>query len=160
MAHLAEALVVRERQAYIFDPKDGGIGLTRLDITGVTGFTNNVVAAYADPKTDVLYFIVSPNQLATWDTDADSLEYRWKSKVYMMPYPTSLEAAQVRGSNFGAGITFKLYGDGAAFFTKTVTADGEFVVTPAVPKEVQVEVTGKATIKVLEAANDMEELGP
>lgn len=158
MTHLAEVLILRNRQAYIFDPKDGGIGLTQLDVSDASGFTNNFTAAYADPKTDVLYFIMSPNQLASWDTGTNQLQYRWKSKVYMMPYPTSLEAAEVRASDFGAGLTLKLYGDGTQFFSKNVTSDGEFVVAPAVPKEVQIELTGTATVKVVEASNDMEEL--
>jgi len=148
-AHFSEVLVLGERLGYIFDPKDGGIGLVQVDLSGVTNFSNNLTAAFSDPKTDVLYFVHSPDKLATWDSSATQMEYRWKSKVYLMPYPTSLEAAQVRASDFGSGLTLKFYGDGTQFFSKNVTADGEFGVTPAVPKEVQIEVTGTATVKAI-----------
>lgn len=148
---------------YLFDPKSQN-GIIKLDLSVHTGFTvnNAVTAAYSNPVTDTLYYIHSTNKLATWNTHAtNKLQYVWKSKVYQLPYATTFEASQVKGSSFGSGITYKLYGDGTLYYTKTITADGEFV-TPAVgttgAKEFQVEVTGSATLSWLESAESMEEL--
>lgn len=147
---------------YIFDLKEKGVGLTKLDLTQQTGYDNAVTAGYSDPLTDVFYYVHSTNKLASWDTAASSLTYRWKSKVYQMPYATTMEAAQVKGSSFGSGVTFKTYADGTLFYTKTVTADGEFVLPITATngaKELQFELTGTATITWAELAEAMEELG-
>ena len=157
--HFIDALVVRTRQGYIFDPKDSGIGLTRLDLTGVDTFNNNFSAACTDPVTDTLYFIYSPDKLGSWATGVDLLDYEWLSKVYQMPYAAVPEAAQVRGEP-AAGDEFSVYADGTAYYTKSISDDGEFVLARPTfgAKEFQMGYTGTGTIKWLEASDLMEEL--
>lgn len=146
------------KSGYILDVKTGE--LTSFDVSIVGGFLNDITAAYSDPVTDTLYFIHSTNKLATWNSSVTSLQYTWKSKIYELPYRANMEAAQTRGNTYGSGVTFNLHSEGSSYFTKTVTAQGEFVV--GVPtfgtNEFQIELIGTATIKGTEVAEAMEEL--
>ena len=158
-AHLIDSLVVRQRQGYIFDPKESGIGLSKLDLTSVSGHNNNFTATCTDPVTDTLYFIYSPDTLASWATSTVNLEYSWTSKVYQVPYPATFQAAQVRGAPV-SGDDFSVLANGASYYTKAITADGEFVLPKPTPgaKTFQVKYEGTGTITTLEVSENMEEL--
>lgn len=146
---------------YILDFKETKTGLTRLDLTQQVGYNNAVTAGYSDPLTDIFYYVHTSNLLASWNTAVSKLTYRWKSKVYQMPFPVTVEAAQVRGSSFGSGVTFKAYAEGTLFHTKTITSNTEFVLPKTAvegAEELQFELTGTATIVQTELAESMEEL--
>lgn len=146
---------------YLFDFRANGTGLVKLDLTQQTGYNNAVTAGYSDPLTDIFYYVHTSNLLASWNTSASKLIYRWKSKVYQMPLPITVQAAQVRASSFGSGITFKAYADGTLFYTKTITTNIEFVLpklTTEGARELQFELTGTGTVLQTELAETMEEL--
>lgn len=157
--HFIDSLVVRQRQGYIFDPKETGIGLCKLDLTSVTNFNNNFMATCTDPVTDTLYFIYSPDKLASWATGTALLEYTWTSKVYQMPYAFVPEAAQVKGDPI-SGDSFSVLNGGTSYYTKSITVDGEFVLPNPTfgAKTFQINYEGTGTITGIEAADSMEEL--
>ncbi len=156
---LQESIVLSVRKAYLFDPKDIGNGLIQIDISGVSGFSNNFTAAFSDPLTDVLYFVHSPDKLASWNTSVTNLQFTWKSKVYELPYATVMEAAEVRARDFDGTVTFTLYNaNGTVIYTKSVSSEGEFVVAPGVTQNIQMEVIGTSRIRDLIISNDMSEL--
>lgn len=144
---------------YIFDPKEGGT-LTKVDLSGIGGFNNAITAGYSDPLTDTFYLVHSNDKLVTWNSSGTSLSYTWRSKVYQLPYAVNMLAGQIKGSTFGGGLTFNVVGDGATYFTKNITASGEFVL--GLPtfgtNELQIELVGTATVKTAEIAETMEEL--
>jgi hypothetical protein len=151
------------RQGFVFDPKDGGIGLSRVSLSDVSGFSNEITANYTDPITDYMYFVHSANKLAIWDYALDYLEYEWESKVYLLPYAAVPQAAQVKGENgtFETSVEFSVLSDGAPYYTRDVDDDMEFVLPPPMfgAKEFQMKVSGINTIRWLQAADSMEELG-
>jgi hypothetical protein len=159
---LFPAVVVGPTYIYLFDPKEMGIGLTRIDLSQSSGFGNSITAAYADPITDQLFYIFGGNSLASWNTGGTKLTYTWRSKVYQFSYGTVLQAGQTKGDSYGTGVTLNVYGDGNLFHTATLTSETEFVLTiptaPTFRKEFEVEFVGTANLKVVEIANDMEEL--
>lgn len=159
-AVLVDTLVVYQRAGYLFDPKDGGIGLTRLDLTSVSGFNNNFTAACTDPVTDDLFFVFSPDTLASWSTSSTLLEYIWKSKIYQLPYSAVMEAAQVKGKTFGSGLTFRTYSNESSYYSKNITAEGEFVLPNPTfgTRDFQMEVQGTAVVTTLESSENMDEL--
>jgi len=144
---------------YIFDPKEGGT-LTKVDLSGIGGFNNTITAGYSDPLTDTFYLVHSNDKLVTWNSSGTSLSYTWRSKVYQLPYAVNMLAGQIKGSTFGSGLTFNVVGDGSTYFTKNITASGEFVL--GLPtfgtNELQIELVGTATVKTAEIAETMEEL--
>lgn len=160
--NLFPAVVINTTFTWLFDPKENGSGLTRIDLSQASGFGNSISAAYADPLTDTLYFVWGGNNLASWNTGGSKMQYTWRSKVFQFPYGTTVQAGQTKGDTYGSGVTFNVYGDGNLFHTATVTSEVEFVITtptnPSFRKEYFIELIGTANLKVAEIANGMEEL--
>lgn len=146
---------------YVFDPRPGGFGLTTIDLVATIA-GGAVGALYSDPLTDTLYFVLAGNVYA-WDQGAAYLPYRWRSRLFQLPYPTSLAAACIRGENlndadFGP-LQFRLYANGVLVDERDITAEGEFVLSNhAAAGEYFFELEGAARVETVECADDMEEL--
>lgn len=142
------------RGSFLFDPRDQGIGFIDLGV--------NWDASFVDHLEDSLYLSIS-GILKKWNYSNTPLTYQWRSKVFQLPYPTAMNAAQIRGVNANALVgttTFKIYKDREVtpYYTKTVTNDTEFVLPSIIAKELQLEVTGTARINIVQVAEDMVEL--
>ena len=143
-----------ETQCVAFDLRDGGIGFLDLDVGSS--------ASFVEPLSENLYIVQNSNELKTWNTGSN-LTYEWKSKDYLLPYPTSFECAQVKGRDpgaFGNTVTVNFYRDQAAtpFFSKSVSNDLEFLIPAIVCRELEVEIVGSARINQIEVSTDMSEL--
>ncbi|MGI0011623.1 MAG: hypothetical protein ACREAE_09515, partial [Nitrosopumilaceae archaeon] len=153
------------KAGYIFDPKDDGNGLTKLDLSVHTGLTinNAVTAAYSSPLTDTLYYIHTDNKLTIWNSHASTgLQYNWRSKVYKTFYPFTPQAAQLKSRSFGLGVTLKTYVDNVLHINQSVNSNREFVL-PSIASseganEYEAELIGTVTIESIEIAETMEEL--
>lgn len=143
-----------ETQCVAFDLRDGGIGFIDLDVGSS--------ASFVEPLSENLYIVQNSNELKTWNTGSN-LTYEWKSKDYLLPYPTSFECAQLKGRDpgaFGTTVTVNFYANqsGTPFFTKSVSNDSEFLLPATVCRELEVELIGTARINQIEVSTDMSEL--
>lgn len=95
--------------------------------------------------------------LLAWDSAADRRVYRWRSKLFLNPIPSSYQAAHVRALDY-ADITLRIIADGVVIFERVVTSDAPFTLPPLPQRETLIEIEGTSTVRVVEIANDMEEL--
>lgn len=137
------------QRGFIFDPREGGNGLTFLDFYARAG--------YSDPVSDTLFLFTS-GAVYAWDSHASNFRtYTWRSKEFQLPRAANFRAAQIRGT-LTTPITFKYYSDGSLVYTKTVTDEHEFVLPAYDSTMVQVEVSGTAEIRLIQIAEDMDQL--
>jgi hypothetical protein len=111
-----------------------------------------VLPAYVDART-IYQFEGSPTGLMT---------YSWRTKLWLEPYPSFHAIAQVRrGADAVGNLVILVYGDGTLLDEIVIADDGEFTLTP--PAEAyqtfEMELIGTDTIRVLQAADDVTELG-
>lgn len=136
---------------FIFDPNPDGFGWIDLDFYAS--------AAVSNPLTDQLFLVIG-GDLYVWDADAALRPYSWRSKQFKLPRPACFSAGDVRLVT-GGTCTMKLYKDGAgsAFFTKSITAPGEFRM-PAVAclDSIEIEFTGTATVEQVTIGEEMGEV--
>ncbi len=145
--------------AIILDFRDGGFGL--IDIV------DHATAAYADPITDTLYFTADDSHpapightgisLLAWDRAETRRAYQWRSRLYLNPYPTSFQAAQIRAEDYD-DLTLRIYGDGSLIFESLVLSQDEFVISPLVSKKIEIDISGTSRVYQVEIAENMEEL--
>ena len=134
-------------RGFIFDPRSGGNGWTWLDF--------DWQAAYSDPETDNLYLVIN-NDLYLWEGSDTKRPYTWRSKLHLLPRPAAFRMAQVEAADYP--VTLKLYGNGALYFTKTVTTDREFVVPAKAVRQLEYELSGTARVRSVQVAESVEEL--
>lgn len=138
-----------EQAGYVYDPRSAS--LVRLDFFAA--------AAYANPLTDRIYFVIGSN-LVEWNAAATKRNYRWRSKLFELPRPTSFEIAAVRTTGTG-DLTMRLYADGDAtpFFVKTVSGSREFLLPDVVCEDsIEVELEGTRRVCGVGMAESVEEL--
>ena len=102
---------------------------------------NCLLAAHAEPITDGLYLVldqvsepthvllplastaVTPNGLTIYQFNASTVShmvYRWKGKLNLMPWPTTLHFSRVRALSY-TNLVFRTYADGVLIDTQLVT---------------------------------------
>lgn len=144
----------------------------------------HALAAYAHLVTDKLYLLLDENTLPSGVSPSEQivptgntvysfdsyaggsptltlkLPYQWTSKLYQLPYPTWLMAAQVKALDY-SDITLTVYADGSSIFSEAISSSKEFILpTPAkgVARTYQFKIVGTSDVTLLEAAEDMMEL--
>lgn len=151
---------------FIFDPREGGSGFTRLRIR-IEGASPT--AGELDALTGELSLVFG-QKLFMYGEGEINLPYRWRSQVFQLAHPTGFSAAQVRGRgpNLKPLVEFKLFRDDevAPYFPPAgrpdigdVTSDREFRINDISAREVVIELASTdARINVVEIAEDMDEL--
>lgn len=134
-----------DTQGYLFD-KNQGLSTTNVYAT----------AAHNDKRNDALYLQVG-NDIMQWDGHQDLLDFRWKSKVFEAPLPTTFGWAQVLLDD--GEVTFTLHAKGLPPYSVLVTNDEPFRL-PGNDKSKywQFEIAGTGTVRGIHLASAMAEL--
>jgi len=160
-------------KAYALDMKANGFGVVEMPF--------HASAAHVDPITDTLYTVVdnidepddpslpvaptTPAGIADGNVisqfegdDTQLMTYRWKGKLWLLPYPATMLIAQVKAEDY-SNILMRVYGDGVQVDEVAVTSEEEFTL-PAVDvySKVEIEVLGTSTIREIQIAEDVTEL--
>ena len=136
-------------RSFIFDPRAGGNGWTWLDFTWQ--------AAYSDPETDNLYFVIN-NELFLWEgNDVSRRPYTWRSKLHLFGRGVAFQVAQVEADNYD-DLVLKVYSKGVLYQTKTITSDREFTLKQKATREFEFELTGTERVRSVTLAESIEEL--
>lgn len=160
-------------KAYALDMKPEGFGVIEMPF--------HASAAHVDPLTDTMYLVVdnidepddpalpvpptTPATIANGNVisqfegdDTQLMTYRWKGKLWLLPYPLTMLIAQVKAEDYD-NILFRVYGDGVQVDEIAVTSEEEFTL-PAVDvySKVEIEVLGTSTIREIQIAEDVMEL--
>jgi hypothetical protein len=93
-----------------------------------------------------------------WGESSDNLTYTWKSKKFQEAAYKNLSTARVLGSGT---VTLNLYVDGVLKHTETSLTTNRFFRLPSGFRgyEFEIEVTGTATIDLIQAGSSIVELG-
>lgn len=132
----------------VFDPTGDGAALWNSDVYHT--------AMYNEVKSDALY-LATTGTVQKWDSSSTPLNYRWKSKVYVLATPQNLGAAQVLAKAYP--VTLKVYADGALIHTQSVADDRPFRLPSGFrAREWQFEVSGTAEVTSVFMASTVLEL--
>jgi hypothetical protein len=163
-----------DQGCYAVDLRPNGFGIVRMAF--------HASAAYVDPITDTMYMTLdqdtepyddllpAPPQVPVYldgraiyafEGDDDLLmTYSWKTKLWLEPYPAFHSIAQVRAESYDNTVV-RIYGDGLLLDSLLISGPTEFTLTP--PDEAyetfEMEIIGTDTVRVLQAADDVTELG-
>lgn len=135
-------------RGFIFDPRAGGNGWTWLDF--------DWQAAYSDPTTDDLYFVID-NDLYLWEGSDNKRPYTWRSKLHLLERPASFRMAQIEAADYD-NLVLKMYSAGNLYYTRTVTSDREFVVPAKAVRNFEYELSGTSRVRMVQIAENVEEL--
>lgn len=164
-----------QRGCYAVDLRSDGFGVVQMAF--------HSVASYVDPVEDKMYLVLDE------DTEPDDallpiqpvlpayidmrtiyqfegnpvelMTYRWKTKLWLTAYPSFYPIAQVRRGPDSGNLVANFYGDGALLDSIVIDGDVEFTLTPpdAAYNTFEMELIGTDTVRVLQAADDVTELG-
>jgi hypothetical protein len=166
------------RGCYAVDLRSAGFGIVQMAF--------HASAAYVDPIEDKMYLVldyvnepddealpepaspppyVDGRTIYEFEGSPDTyMNYRWRSKLYLMEYPGFYPIAQVRRASDADGtqgnLVARFYGDGVLLDEIVIDGDVEFTLTPpdAAYSKFFMELTGTDPINVLQAADDVTEL--
>lgn len=136
----------------------GWQGSDNLDIGDFVTIDFSPVTAHAGAD-GRLYFI-DDGAIWTWDTGADPLPYRWRSRIYRAHGWMKWAAAKVVGDQTaGAPVTFRLYGDGVLYWEREVANDRPFRL-PCGHRAIEweIELEGSTCVREVHVATSIQEL--
>lgn len=166
------------RGCYAVDLRSDGFGIVEMAF--------HASAAYVDPIEDKMYLVLDydnepddaelpvPPELPAYVDGRTIYEfegntqvlmtYRWRSKLYLLDYPGWYQIAQVRrGADATGNLLALFYGDGVLLDTFVITEDTEFTLSEPANGEpyetFEMELIGTDTVRVLQGADDVTELG-
>lgn len=142
-----------QSRCFSFDLRNQGVGIQDIDLTST--------ASFVEPISESMY-VTQGAILKTWNTGADTT-YQWTSKDYLLPYPASFMAAQIKmrnpsGASQYTTVDFYKDQDGSPFYTKVVSSDAEFVIPAVICKQLKYKLSGKGRIYKFSVATSVEEL--
>lgn len=157
---------------YAIDMKPTGFGIAEMAF--------HATAAYPDPVEGKLYLTLdtdaepddaslpvhpeTPVYLAgtavyEFDGASTSMVYRWRSKLWLEPIPTTFLMVQVKADDY-ANLLLRLYGDGAQVHESAVTSSQEFVIEQVDEYNTfEIELLGTSTVRTVQVVQDVGELG-
>lgn len=161
------------RGCYAIDMKATGFGVVQMAF--------HASAAYADPIEDKLYMTLDqddepddvllpipadPPNYVDGSTiyqfegnQAVRMNYRWRSKLWLLEHPSWFIIAQVKGEDFD-NLLLRVYGNGVQIEEIVVSDGDEFTLSVADEyNTLQYELLGTSTVRVVQGAEDISELG-
>lgn len=165
--------VAGEKGCFAIDMKDTGFGVVPMSF--------HATAAWVDPLTDKLFLVLDslnePDDGALPDppmgvayttgttifefegNSAQSLTYRWRSKLWLLERPATMSVAQVRAGDYD-NLVVRYFGDGEELAgSGVVTGQTEYLVGgDDTYRSVEIEITGTSTVRSVQVAEDMLEL--
>lgn len=166
------------RGCYAVDLRSDGFGVVEMAL--------HASAAYVDPIEDKMFLVLDydnepdddllpiPPLLPAYvdartiyefeGNTTEFMAFRWRSKLWLEPQPAWYEMAQVRrGPDAVGNLVIKFYGDDTLLETIVITNDDEFTLSEPPNGEpyntFYYEVIGTDTVRTLQAADDVMELG-
>lgn len=156
----------------------------RPDGFGIVQMAFHASAAYVDPIEDKMYLVLDadnepddellpiPASIPTYvdartvfefeGSPTELMNYRWRTKLWLEPVPAFYPIAQVRpGPGAVGNLLARFYGDGVLLDEILIEGEVEFTLTPpdAAYVTFEMELTGTDTVRVIQAATDVVELG-
>lgn len=161
------------RGCYALDMKQTGFGVIQMAF--------HASAAYVDPIEDKMYLVLNE------DTEPDDaslpvpaepphyvdartiyefeghptalMNYRWRSKLWMLEHPAWFSIAQVRAQDY-ANLVMRVYGDGVQIDEVVIADETEFTLAATDEyRTLEIEFIGTSTVRLGQAAEDVSELG-
>ena len=104
--------------------------------------------------------IAAGNVIAAFEGDADNrMTFRWKGKLWLLPAQATMMMARVRAEDYD-NILLRVYGDGVQVDEVVVTSEEEFTLAETdAYRKLEIEVLGTSTIREIQLAEDVRELG-
>jgi hypothetical protein len=160
------------RGCYGLDMKSTGAGVVQMAF--------HASAAHVDPIEDKMYLVLDednepddvllPEPAAPpvhidgrtiFEFEGDPvtrMNYRWRSKLWLLEHPTWMSVFQVRAESYD-NILLRIYGDGVQVEDLVIESETEFVVSAVdAYTTLEVEVLGSSPIRVIQGAEDIKEL--
>ena len=161
------------RGCYALDMKSTGFGVVRMAF--------HASAGYVDPIEDKMYLVLGENNepddsslpvhpsaqptvnghtIAQFEGNPSVyMTYRYKGKLHLLERPAWMSMAQVRGGDY-SNLLIRVYGDGVQLDEIAVPGETEFTLTNADEyTELQKEILGTSTVRSMQVAEDVSELG-
>jgi hypothetical protein len=165
------------RGCYAVDLRAGGFGVVQL------GF--HACAAYVDPIEDKMYLVLDANTepddillpvppaaigyvdgrtIYEFEGNTTTLmTYSWRTKLWLTEHPDFYAIAQVRrGADAIGNLIVRFFGDGVMLDELVIDSNTEFTLSPPTDgayDTFEMELVGTDTVRVIQAANDVMELG-
>ena len=169
-----------ESGCYAVDLRPSGFGIAEMAF--------HASAAYVDPIRDKMYltldqdaepddpllpvppsFPVYTDSKTIYEFEGDDtswMTYRWRTKLWLEAYPSFHSIAQVQRGNTAddppvGNLVIRVYGDGVLLDEIVIDSNIEFTLTPpdAAYNTFEMELIGTDTVRVLQAADDVLEMG-
>lgn len=147
--HEGKYVALTDTHGFIFDPKSGDI----------RELTNRWDAAVSDMESDSLY-VAKGRNLHIWRGGSDyNAEYRWRSKLFMLPDGASFSCCRVQAKDV-AKVGLKLFVDGEQLMELSPgnLVPGAFRLPPARGRMWQVEVFGNSVVYRITLTSSMAEM--
>ncbi|WP_157407088.1 hypothetical protein [Janthinobacterium sp. CG3] len=146
---------------YFYDGKyialyaGGGFILNSIEDTSLTKFDEAVTAGYSDPINDALYLSIG-GSIRKFNAGADKT-YTWRSKKFQRFARPMYACARVDADSYP--VTLNIYADGVLKHTKAVADEDIFRIPGGYrPREVEIELTGTARVRMVGLADNPKEL--
>lgn len=151
---------VYDGRYYAFWENGSSKGLLVFNFTGegaeIWESDIHATAGYVDNKFAGLYLAQTPN-IYRWDGGPTLLDYRWRSKIFVMDYPVNMSCAQVSARSYP--VTFRMYADGVLRHTQNVQNEQVFRLPGGYKAdEYEVEVEGEVRVNGIDMATSVAEL--
>lgn len=159
-----------DRYFGFYTKRDGAKGAIVIDFRedgfGMIDLPDHATALYTDPITDTLYFCADDtypvpaktgSTLLEWDTGTAPRPYRWRSRLFINPYPASFQACRIRAESYEQ-LTFRIYSRGQLINEIPVGSEEPFRLTPVPQQQTEIELAGTANVYSVEVAERIEEL--
>lgn len=161
-------------KAYALDMKSSGFGVVEMPFHAST--------AHVDPLTDTMYLVLDDieepddpslpvppstpagiaagNVISAFEGDSTKqMTFRWKGKLWLLPANTFMMVARVRAEDYD-NILLRVYGDGVQVDEVVVTDEDVFTLAETdAYRKLEIEVLGTSTIREIQLAEDVRELG-
>ncbi len=142
-------------KTFSFDVRDNGIGFIN--------HSEAMKALYAEHLSETLFYSDTNGVLKSYDSPAAAKKtYQWSSKLFELPYPTSMNFCEVRliDNNPMEPLTIAFYADQnpVPFYIRTVTKEFEFLLPDLFYRKLRFSLSGQATVTRVSIAETVEEI--
>lgn len=165
-----------DRGCYAVDLRPDGFGVVQMAF--------HASAAYVNPVDDKMYLVLDSDNEPDDDmlpilpvlpayidgrtiyqfegNPVDLMTYRWRTKLFLEPYPAFHSIAQVRLGKAAVGnLIARFYGDDVLLDEIVIDSSTEFTLTPPIEAydTFEMELIGTDPVRVIQAGDDVTELG-